>query len=132
MRYLLDTNVISDMIRDGSGPAAQRLAIVGEDEVCTSIIVALELRFGAAKKRHPALTAKVDAILETIPVLAFEQPADEAYAALRSDLERAGTPLGAHDYLIAAHALSEGMVLVTANEREFRRVPDLIIENWLR
>ncbi|MDO8297779.1 MAG: type II toxin-antitoxin system VapC family toxin [Caulobacter sp.] len=129
---MLDTNVISDLIGDRLGPAAQQLAIVGEAEVCTSIIVALELRFGAAKKRHPTLAAKIDAVLETIPVLAFEHPADEAYAAIRSELERAGTPLGAHDYLIAAHALSEGMVLVTANEREFRRVPGLLIENWLR
>lgn len=129
---MLDTNIISDLIGDRLGPAAQQLAIVGEGEVCTSIIVALELRFGGAKKRHPTLAAKIDAVLETIPVLAFEQPADEAYAAIRSELERTGTPLGAHDYLIAAHALSEGMVLVTANEREFRRVPGLLIENWLR
>ncbi|MFZ5670823.1 MAG: type II toxin-antitoxin system VapC family toxin [Pseudomonadota bacterium] len=132
MRYLLDTNIISDMVRDASGLAAQRLALVGEDQVCTSIVVAAELRFGAAKKNLPGLAAKIDAVLESIPVLALEPPADEAYADLRSALEQAGSPLGANDYLIAAHALAESLVLVTNNEREFRRVPNLPIENWLR
>lgn len=132
MRYLLDTNIISDMVRDASGLAAQRLALVGEDQACTSIVVAAELRFGAAKKNLPCLAAKIDAVLESIPVLALEPPADEAYADLRSALEQAGSPLGANDYLIAAHALAEGLVLVTNNEREFRRVPNLLIENWLR
>jgi len=132
VRYLLDTNILSDLIRNPRGAAAMRQAMVGADAVCTSVIVAAELRFGAAKRGSPILTAKVEALLEATFVLSFEPPTDEAYARIRKSLELAGTPISANDLLIAAHAVSAGCILVTGNEREFARVPGLTVENWLR
>jgi tRNA(fMet)-specific endonuclease VapC len=132
MRYLLDTNVVSDLVRDPQGRVAQRIRKVGEAQVCTSIIVAAELRYGAAKKGSSRLTSQLDAVLAALEVLPFEAPADAEYGSLRSLLERAGKPIGANDLLIAAQALALGHKIVTDNEREFARVRGLRLENWLR
>jgi tRNA(fMet)-specific endonuclease VapC len=132
MRYLLDTNIIADLVRNPQGRVAQRVRDVGEMAVCTSIIVAAELRYGATRKGSPRLSAQVEAILGALEVLPFETPADAAYGQLRAGLERAGQPIGANDLLIAAHALTLGQTLVTANDREFARIDDLSRENWLR
>lgn len=132
MRYLLDTNILSDLTRNPSGRIAARIADVGEHAICTSIIVTAELRFGAAKRGSRALSEQVEMILRPIPILPFDEPADRYYAAVRSSLEDAGTPIGGNDYLIAAQALAADCILVTANEREFVRVPGLTVENWLR
>jgi tRNA(fMet)-specific endonuclease VapC len=132
MAYLLDTNVVSDLVRDPRGRIAQRIEQVGEAEVATSIVVAAELRFGAAKKRSTRLSAQLDAILEVLAILPLEPPVDVFYGELRSRLERGGTPIGGNDLLIAAQALSLGLTVVTDNEREFGRIEDLPLENWLR
>jgi tRNA(fMet)-specific endonuclease VapC len=100
--------------------------------VCTSIVVAAELRYGAAKKGSARLTAQLEAVLQALPVLAFEAPADATYGRLRAELEKAGQPIGGNDLLIAAHAMTLGQTLVTDNEREFARVTGLRCENWLR
>ncbi len=131
MRYLLDTNIIADLVRNPQGRVAERIREVGETAVCTSIIVAAELRYGATKKGSPRLSAQVEAILEALEVLPFEAPADATYGQLRARLERAGQPIGANDLLIAAHALALGHALITANERETARIDDLPCENWL-
>jgi tRNA(fMet)-specific endonuclease VapC len=130
--YLLDTNIISDLVRRPSGQAAALVRQAGLDQVCTSIVVAAELRFGEKKRGSRRLLARVDAALGALDVLPLEPPADRFYAELRADLERRGLPIGANDMLIAAHALSAGCTLVTANEREFARIGGLKIENWLR
>ncbi len=132
MRYLLDTNILSDLIRKPMGRVAQQISIVGERRVCTSIIVAAELRYGAVKKASPRLSTQLEAILNLIEVLPFETPADTAYGLLRTRLEQSGQPIGSNDLLIAAHALALGYILVTDNEREFSRIADLSRENWLR
>ena len=137
MRYLLDTNIVSDLVRNPHGRITQRIRKVGEGRVCTSIIVAAELRYGSAKKGSPRLTAQLDAVLGALEVgalevLPFDAPADTIYGSLRARLERTGKPIGANDLLIAAQALSLGHVLVTDNEREFARVDGLSCENWLR
>jgi tRNA(fMet)-specific endonuclease VapC len=132
MRYLLDTNVVSDLVRNPQGKAAQHIRKVGEARVSTSIIVAAELRYGAGKKGSARLSAQLEAVLSVLDVLPFEPPADAIYAALRAGLEEAGTPLGANDMLIAAHALALGSTIVTDNEKGFARVRDLARENWLR
>lgn len=129
--YLLDTNIISDLIRNPSGAAAHRIEAVGAKAVCTSIIVAAELRYGCAKKGSPKLLARVQSVLETIPVLALDIPADAQYGGIRAELEAAGQPIGANDLLIAAHACALGLTLVTNNTREFGRIRDLKIDNWL-
>jgi len=132
VRYLLDTNIVSDLVRNPHGRITQRIRRVGEGRVCTSIIVAAELRYGSAKKGSPQLTAQLDAVLSALEVLPFDVPADTTYGSLRARLERSGNPIGANDLLIAAQALSLGHVLVTDNEREFVRVDGLSCENWLR
>ncbi len=131
-RYLLDSNILSDLVRNPQGRAAQRIGEVGEADVCTSIVVAAELRFGIAKGGSPRLRARVEALLDRLVVHAFESPADGAYAEIRARLEASGNAIGANDTLIAAHALALDCVVVTDNEREFRRVPGLAVENWLR
>jgi tRNA(fMet)-specific endonuclease VapC len=132
MRYLLDMNIVSDLIRNPSGRVAAGVAKVGESRVCTSIIVAAELRYGVAKKGSARLDARVSSVLRTLDVLPFGPPADAAYGQIRAQLERAGEMIGRNDLYIAAHALTLGMALVTDNEREFSRVAGLKWENWLR
>jgi tRNA(fMet)-specific endonuclease VapC len=132
MRFLLDTNIVSDLMRNPRGRVAARVAEVAEDSVCTSIIVAAELRYGAAKKGSADLSRRVEAVLETFDVIALKPPVDVIYAELRARLEKAGRPVGANDLFVAAHALALGCTLVTGNEREFSRVRDLPLENWLR
>ena len=129
--YLLDTNVLSHLVRQPQGSVAARIAKVGEDAVLTSIVVACELRYGTAKRGSQRLTRQVDAVLGAMTILPLEAGVDRHYAAIRTALERKGTPIGAHDMLIAAHARSVGAICVTANLAEFSRVPALKIENWL-
>ena len=130
-RYLLDTNVLSHLVRR-PGNLARKIASVGEDSVCTSIVVAAELRFGAMKKKSAVLSARVDALLDTLEVLPLDGDVDRVYAAIRARLESSGRPIGGNDYLIAASALTAECTLVTDNVQEFRRVPNLSVENWLR
>ena len=130
-RYMLDTNIISDLIRNTRGKAAKRIAKAGDGAICTSIIVAAELRYGAAKSGSPRIAKAVEALLGEIEVLPFDAPADADYGALRVALEEAGTPIGSNDLLIAAHARAAGAVVVTANLAEFKRVRGLKVENWL-
>ena len=129
--YLLDTNIISDLVRRPNGPVAAQIAKSGEHNIATSIVVAAELRFGAEKKGSPALSARIEAILGAITILPLEPPVDALYGHLRADLERRGTPIGANDMLIAAHALGLERILVTDNVREFERVANLTVVNWL-
>ncbi len=104
---------------------------MGEDAICTSIVVACELRYGAAKKGSPIVSNKIGQLLSTLEVLPLDEDVDKKYADVRTALEKTGTPIGANDYLIAAHALSLGFTVVTDNVGEFSRVPHLIVENWL-
>lgn len=132
MRYILDTNIVSDLVRNPHGRIAQHIHKIGEVQVCTSIIVAAELHYGAAKKQSPRLAAQLQAVLSALEVLPFETPADTTYGKLRVQLEKAGKPIGAHDLLIAAQAIALGYTVVTDNEREFAQVSGLSCENWLR
>lgn len=132
MPYLLDTNIVSDLVRNPQGRVAQRVREVGEAQVCTSIIVAAELRYGATKKASSRLTAQLEAVLDVLDILPFEAPADATYGLLRTRLEQAGQPIGGNDLLIAAQAVALGYAMVTDNEREFTRIDGLLVENWLR
>jgi tRNA(fMet)-specific endonuclease VapC len=128
---MLDTNIISDLIRNPRGNAAKRIAKVGEDNICTSIIVTAELRYGCAKSGSKRLLKAVEDLLGEIPVLPFDVPADADYGGIRSALEAAGRPIGSNDLLIAAHAHATGSTIVTANADEFKRIRGLNVENWL-
>jgi tRNA(fMet)-specific endonuclease VapC len=132
MRYLLDTNIVSDIVRNPQGRVAQRIREVGEAQVCTSIIVAAELRYGAARRGSRRLSAQLEAVLGALDVLPFEAPADAAYGVLRARLEQFGRPIGGNDLLIAAQVVSLGYAIVTDNEREFACIDELSWENWLR
>ncbi len=131
LAFLLDTNILFDLVRHPQGEAAARIAAAGEQSVCTSIVVAAELRYGAAKSGSRKLADRVDLILSTLEVLPLEAPADRQYGDIRHHLTRKGTPIGPNDLLIAAHAMSAGLTVVTANAKEFSRVPGLNVENWL-
>jgi len=132
MRFLLDTNIVSDLVRHPRGKISKHISQVGEADVCTSIIVAAELRYGASKKNSLRLTAQLEAVLGVFEVIALEAPVDAVYGVIRASLERTGRPIGASDMLIAAHALALGLTVVTDNEREFSRIDGLRVENWLR
>ena len=132
MRFLLDTNIVSDLVRHPRGKISDHISEVGEEDVCTSIVVAAELRYGATKKNSPRLTSQLEAVLGAIEVLALEAPVDAIYGTIRAALERTGQPIGANDLLIAAHTLALDLTMVTDNEREFSRIDNLRVENWLR
>jgi tRNA(fMet)-specific endonuclease VapC len=128
--YLLDTNILSDLVHHPrGGMAARQLALVrghGGEDISTSIIAAAELRYGVTKRGSTRLARQVETVLGALDVLPFEAPADVIYA----DLERPGQPMGGNDLLIAAHALAAQLTLVT-DDRGFARIPELLRENWL-
>lgn len=130
-RYLLDTNILSDLVRNPQGRVAQHIEQVGEATICTSIIVAAELRYGAAKANSPRLAARIEQVLAALDIAHFEAPAERRYAEIRHALAQRGTATGPNDLLIAAHALALELVVVTDNVREFERVPQLQVQNWL-
>lgn len=131
MRFMLDTNIISDMIRNPAGKAAGAVLREGDAAVCTSIVVASELRYGCARKGSAKLLRKVEELLAEIPVLPLDVPVDAEYGALRAELEGMGQTIGHNDLFIAAHACALGTTLVTANTGEFNRIKGLKVENWL-
>jgi len=130
MRYLLDANVVSDLVRHPQGRISKRIRAVGEAQICTSIIVAAELRYGATKKGSPRLATQLEAVLGALDILPFEVPADTAYGVIRTRLEQIGRPIGGNDLLIAAQAVALGYTIVTDNEGEFARIDGLLHENW--
>lgn len=132
MGFLLDTNIVSDLVRHPRGKTYQRIAENTDAMICTSIVVAAELRFGVTRKKSVKLTSQLEAVLGSLEVMPLAAPAEMHYAELRAIVEAAGAPIGANDMLIAAHALSLGCTLVTDNVREFSRVKSLTVENWLR
>jgi tRNA(fMet)-specific endonuclease VapC len=130
LAYLLDTNILSDLIRNPQGVVAAQVTKAGEDSVCTSIIVAAELRDSATRSNSAKLAERIDLVLSALEILPLETPADRQYASLRHHLTRQATPIGPNDLLIAAHALANDLTVITANVGEFSRVPGLKVENW--
>jgi tRNA(fMet)-specific endonuclease VapC len=132
MQYLLDTNIVSDLVRNPQGAVAARIAKLGEDTVFTSIIVTAELHYGLACKRSDRLARQLETVLSGLEVQPWDAPADEHYGEIRAFLQGKGKLIGGNDLLIAAHALALDVTLVSDNVREFSRVPGLKLENWLR
>jgi tRNA(fMet)-specific endonuclease VapC len=130
MRWLVDTNIISLALRKQHG-TEDRLRDLPMDELALSAIVQAEGWTGAWKSPHPERwLALWHALVGGWTVLPFDAQCADRYARLRADLERAGRMIGIHDCQIAATALVHGLVLVTANQAEFARVPGLPVENW--
>lgn len=130
-KYLLDTNILTALIKQPSGKLAHKIKELDELSFCTSIIVACELRYGALKKGTKELSTKIELLLANIIVLPLDGNVDHHYGIIRTVLEKQGTPIGANDLLISAHSLALDSILITANECEFTRVPGLKVENWL-
>jgi len=131
--YLLDTNIFSALLRGEPGSLLNRIANLAPERLCVSSLVLGELLAGAEKSDRRAAT--LGAIRDVIADMAhapFNEDDAAAYARIRAALERKGANIGPMDMLIAAQAVSRGLVLVTDNLREFKRVPGLSCENWLR
>jgi tRNA(fMet)-specific endonuclease VapC len=129
-RFMLDTNVVIH-IKKGQADVTSRFAAVPSGRAAMSAITLGELRFGAEKSLHRERDLRLLGELNRIiPVEAIDANAAVAYGEIRADLERRGQMIGPNDLWIAAHARSAGYTLVTSNEREFRRVPGLAVENW--
>jgi tRNA(fMet)-specific endonuclease VapC len=121
---------LSRLVRAPPPQLVHHLRKAGERNLCTSIVVACELRFRARKKGSAELSSRIDQLLGSLDVLPLEAGVDAVYAELRFSLEARGLPIGANDLLIAAHALEQQAVLVTENVGEFARVPGLRVEDW--
>lgn len=133
MPYLFDTDALSAVLRPRPDlGVARRLATVSANEQYTSAITLAELLFGALRRGRLDLVERIRLIADAVPVLPFHETAALRYAELRTELERRGEPLAEPDMRIAAIALAFDLILVTGNERHFRRVPDLIVENWMQ
>lgn len=130
MTYLIDTNIISNVMRQPTGKAADRMRVFQSGQLSTSVLVQAEVRFGYTKSGVLRQKIAAEAILQHLRVEDWSTPADLAYAALRSELEKAGIGMGQIDMLIAAHALVLDAVVVT-DDRAFSRVSGLKVENWL-
>jgi tRNA(fMet)-specific endonuclease VapC len=132
VRYLLDSSIVSDLVRHPQGRTAARIAELGEDAVATSIIVAAELRYAAASSCSDRLLSQLETILGALEVLPIEAPVDASYASARAALKSGHDAIGANGLLLAAQAMALDMVVVTNNERGFARVGGLRVENWLK
>ena len=130
-QYLLDTDVLSHLIRNPDGPVLHHLESKLPATACTSIIVSAEIRFGLEKSSSEKLRRQAHRVLATLDILPLKSPVDVHYGKIRAYLNRTGQPVGWNDLFIAAHTLALDLTLVTANVREFSRVPGLHIENWL-
>ena len=132
MRYLLDTNICSYILKNRPASVKQKFDEVGASHLCTSSVVLAELYYGAA--RHPKsviIRKEIDDFVSRLVVVAWDEQAANHYGAIRAALEKAGTPVGAMDMLIAAHARSMKATLVTNNLREFERIDGLTVQNWV-
>ncbi|GAB4429783.1 MAG: type II toxin-antitoxin system VapC family toxin [Bacteroidia bacterium] len=132
MSYLLDTNVCIYLIKHQPPQVKTRFEQVPIGEIGISSITLAELRYGAAKSQAPSRNQQaLQQFTSVLAVHALDDAAAVVYGHIRASLEQKGTPIGPLDTLIAAHALSMGMVLVTNNLKEFERVPGLLLENWV-
>lgn len=132
MKYMLDTNICIYIIKKQPESVIKKLSLQNSEDICISAITLSELMYGVEKSLYPAKNKQaLLSFLSTIKVLDFDNKASFSYGKIRAELEKQGMPIGSSDYFIAAHALSEGMTLVTNNTKEFKRVPDLKLENWV-
>jgi tRNA(fMet)-specific endonuclease VapC len=135
MKYMLDTNIVSYLLRGQFASLEQRILNTEYDQVCISVITAGELAYGFARatpsRRMVSMQAKLTALLQAIQTRPLPDGAGGQYGQIRSILEKKGTPIGGNDLWLAAHALEEDLVLVTNNIREFERVKGLKLENWV-
>jgi len=131
MKLMLDTNICIYIIKQQPAKVLKHFLEYQVGDVGISTITLSELRYEVAKSRHVEKNSKaLDEFVVPLEIVPFDEEAAQAYGDVRASLEKAGTPIGAMDMLIAAHAMSQGVTLVTNNTREFGRVPSLSIVDW--
>lgn len=130
--YFLDTNIVSELIQNPFGIVRARVDQVGTDNIFMSVIVAGELHFGVFNRGSTRLRQRVYDAFTYIPIRPLPIETDEFYGMMRHDLKIRGLPFSANDMWIAAHAMAEGAIVVTNNIREFSRIPNLKVENWMQ
>ena len=132
MRYMLDTNICSYILKNHPATVKQKFEEVGAGNICISTIVLAELYYGAARHlKGVVIRREIDDFVSRLVVMPWDEIAADHYGAIRSSLEKTGTPVGAMDMLIAAHARSCNATLVTNNQREFDRIKGLMSLNWV-
>jgi tRNA(fMet)-specific endonuclease VapC len=132
MRYMLDTNICIYLIKRQPREVIDKFQEIAPGEIAISSVTVAEMMYGVAKSQHPDKNkAALESFLAPLEMVDFDFKAAQQYGIVRANLVKMGTPIGAYDLMIAAHALSLGLVLVTNNEREFQRIPDMIVENWV-
>lgn len=132
MKYMLDTNICVYAIKHKPAEVIERLVALNAEDVCISSITYAELMYGVSKSKTPSKNRLAFSLfLSPFTVLDYDQDAAMEYGDIRAGLENLGTPIGPMDTLIAAHARSQGLILVTHNTREFNRVQDLMVEDWV-
>jgi tRNA(fMet)-specific endonuclease VapC len=131
MRYLLDTNICIYLINDRPVSVRKRLSSLDPGDVGVSSITVAELAYGVEKSKSPRNLAALEGFLLPLEIAPFDLDAAMAYGSIRATLERKGLPIGPLDLQIAAHAIALAVVLVTNNQREFKRVEGLRVENWI-
>lgn len=132
MKLMLDTNICIYIIKQQPESVLRRFLEYQVGDIGISSITLSELRYGVAKSKHREKNSEaLDEFLIPLEILPFDEDAVLAYGEIRSSLEKAGTPIGAMDLLIAAHAVSQGVTLITNNLREFSRVPGLAVVDWV-
>jgi len=131
MKYFLDTNICIYVMNKRPAAIIAKFSEFPPQEIAISVIVVSELQYGVAKSSRPQRNQQLlDAFLRPFQIVPYDKAAAHAYGTIRATFEKKGQPIGQEDLLIAAHALAADLTLVTNNEAEFRRIPDLRIENW--
>ncbi len=131
MKYMLDTNICIYIIKKKPIHVFQKFNALKVGDICISTITLAELQYGVYKSSFPKRNKLALAnYLAPITILPFTDGASAFYGSIRADLEKRGQIIGAYDLLIAAHALSEKIILVTNNTNEFSRIPNLALKNW--
>jgi len=132
MRLMLDTNTCIALIKRKPVHVLQKFNEYQVGDIGVSAVTLAELRYGVSKSQHQAKNKEaLDEFMLPLEVAAFDEQATVAYGVLRAALEKQGAPIGSLDTMIAAHALSLGVALVTNNTREFNRVPELVVVDWV-
>ncbi len=132
MKYMLDTNIIIYIIKHRPEAVFRRFQELAPSDFCISAVTMAEMEYGISKSSRPEQNRiAFDLFISGIDILSFDDAAAEEYGPIRAGLEKDGMPIGPNDLLIAAHAKSRDLILVTNNTREFDRVEGLTVENWV-
>ena len=132
MKYMVDTNICIYLIKQQPKEVIEKLQGIALGEIAISTVTVAEMMYGVGKSMYKEKNkTALEAFLTPLEVVDFDFAAAQQYGEVRAYLEKIGKPIGAYDLMIASQALSLGLVLVTNNEQEFQRIPDLIVENWV-